>query len=120
MCPWRLRLSAQRFDSAEQLAFADVLRYNPWHSPEHKPLGNSNRARRQMYWELAQLRQTMNGIDDQVPPLPVRLHPSAGESLSRALRADEPSRPVRPLLALPSRCRQPGRRVTVQGTPQRS
>jgi hypothetical protein len=30
------------FDSDAQLAFADVLRYNPWHSlPEHKPLGNS-------------------------------------------------------------------------------
>ena len=30
-----------------QLRFADVLRYNPWHSlAEHKPLGNSNRARR--------------------------------------------------------------------------
>ena len=50
----RLRLPAQRFDSDEQLAFADVLRYNPWHSlPEHRPLGNSNRARRRMYAELA-------------------------------------------------------------------
>jgi len=46
----RLRLPAQKFTSDEQLAFADVLRYNPWHSlPEHRPLGNSNRARRQMY-----------------------------------------------------------------------
>ena len=43
----RLRLPRQQFDSDEQLRFADVLRYNPWHSlPEHKPLGNSNRARR--------------------------------------------------------------------------
>jgi hypothetical protein len=59
----RLQLPAQRFDSDEQLAFADVLRYNPWHSlPEHKPLGNSNRARRQMYWELAKLRQAMNQV----------------------------------------------------------
>ncbi len=59
----RLRLPTQRFDSDEQLAFADVLRYNPWHSlPEHKPLGNSNRARRQMYWELANLRQAMNQV----------------------------------------------------------
>jgi len=57
----RLRLPAQRFDSDRQLAFADVLRYNPWHSlAEHKPLGNSNRARRRMYWELSRLRQTMN------------------------------------------------------------
>ena len=28
----RLRLPAQRFDSDAQLAFADALRYNPWHS----------------------------------------------------------------------------------------
>jgi hypothetical protein len=64
----RLRLPAQRFDSAGQLAFADVLRYNPWHSlPEHKPLGNSNRARKQMYWELARLRQAMNQVDHVEP-----------------------------------------------------
>jgi len=57
----RLRLPAQRFDSDPQLAFADVLRYNPWHSlPAHRPLGNSNRARRRMYAELADLRQAMN------------------------------------------------------------
>ena len=64
----RLRLPAQKFTSDEQLAFADVLRYNPWHSlPEHKPLGNSNRARGQMYWELASLRQAMNGVQHIEP-----------------------------------------------------
>jgi hypothetical protein len=63
-----LRLPAQRFDSDEQLAFADVLRYNPWHSlPEHKPLGNSNRARRRMYWELSKLRQRMNAVEHVEP-----------------------------------------------------
>jgi len=57
----RLRLPAQRFDSDTQLAFADALRYNPWHClPEHRPLGSSNRARRRMYSELAALRQQMN------------------------------------------------------------
>lgn len=57
----RLRLPRQRFDSDEQLAFADRLRYNPWHSvPAHRPLGNSNRARRTMYLALAKLRQEMN------------------------------------------------------------
>jgi len=64
----RLRLPAQRFDSDQQLAFADVLRYNPWHSlAEHKPLGNSNRARRRMYWELARLRQGMNQVEHVEP-----------------------------------------------------
>ena len=48
--------------------FADVLRYNPWHSlAEHRPLGNSNRARRRMYWELAKLRQRMNAVDHVEP-----------------------------------------------------
>jgi hypothetical protein len=64
----RLRLLAEKFTSDEQLGFADVLRYNPWHSlPEHKPLGNSNRARRQMYWELARLRQAMNQVQHIEP-----------------------------------------------------
>jgi hypothetical protein len=59
----RLTMPRQRFDSDEQLAFADVLRYNPWHSlAEHRPLGNSNRARRRMYAELAELRQRMNSV----------------------------------------------------------
>src|SRR5205807_613511 len=57
-----LRLPAQRFDSPEQLQFADRLSYNPWHSlPEHRPLGNQNRARRAIYLELSRLRQAMNG-----------------------------------------------------------
>jgi hypothetical protein len=57
----RLMIPAQRFDSDAQLRFADVLRYNPWHSlPQHRPLGNSNRARKLMYAELAELRQAMN------------------------------------------------------------
>jgi hypothetical protein len=69
---WPLRLSPyvkaatihiprQQFDSPAQLAFANVLRYNPWHCiPDHRPLGNQNRARRRMYDELSGLRQLMN------------------------------------------------------------
>lgn len=64
----RLTLPAQRFDSDAQIAFADVLRFNPWHSlAAHRPLGNSNRARRTMYHELATLRQAMNA-DEHVEP----------------------------------------------------
>ena len=63
-----LRLLRQRFTSDAQLRFADVLRYNPWHSlPEHRPLGNSNRARRRMYLELAKLRQSMNDVQHVEP-----------------------------------------------------
>jgi hypothetical protein len=63
-----LRIPRQTFDSPEQLAFARVLRYNPWHSlPEHRPLGNQSRARKRMYTELANLRQSMNGVEHYEP-----------------------------------------------------
>jgi hypothetical protein len=56
-----LRLPRQKFDSAAQLAFAHNLSFNPWHCvPEHRPLGNQNRARRRIYGELSRLRQSMN------------------------------------------------------------
>src|SRR5215831_3156867 len=57
-----LRLLKQKFDSPAQFAFARNLSYTPWHCiADHRPLGNQNRARRRMYWELRRLRQTMNG-----------------------------------------------------------
>jgi hypothetical protein len=63
-----LRIPRQTFDSPQQLAFARVLRYNPFHClPEHRPLGNVSRARRRMYSELAQLRQSMNN-DQHIEP----------------------------------------------------
>ena len=63
-----LRISKQVFDSPEQLAFARVLSYNPWHCiPEHRPLGNQGRARKRMYSELARLRQAMNDVEHYEP-----------------------------------------------------
>jgi hypothetical protein len=63
-----LRIPKQTFDSAEQLAFARVLSYNPWHSiPEHRPLGNQNRTRFWLYKELSTLRQSMNGTPHYEP-----------------------------------------------------
>lgn len=57
-----LHLPKQKFDLPAQFAFARNLSYTPWHCiAEHRPLGNQNRARRRMYWELRRLRQTMNG-----------------------------------------------------------
>jgi hypothetical protein len=51
-----------------QLAFARRLCYNPWHCiPEHRPLGNQSRARRQMYAALAELRQSMNAVPHYEP-----------------------------------------------------
>jgi hypothetical protein len=63
-----LRIPRQRFDSPEQMAFARVLRFNPWHCvAAHRPLGNQSRARRRMYTELANLRQRMNGVTHREP-----------------------------------------------------
>jgi hypothetical protein len=63
-----LRIPRQTFDSPEQLAFARVLRYNPWHCLlEHRPLGNQSRARKRMYAELANLRQSMNDVQHFEP-----------------------------------------------------
>jgi hypothetical protein len=63
-----LRIPRQTFDSPEQIAFARVLSYNPWHCvPEHRPLGNISRARKRLYWELSQLRQQMNHLEHYEP-----------------------------------------------------
>lgn len=63
-----LTISKQRFDSPEQLDFARVLSYNPWHClPDHRPLGNQSRARKRMYSELSRLRQQMNGVQHYEP-----------------------------------------------------
>jgi len=56
-----IKIPKQRFDSPEQLAFANVLSYNPWHTTAtHRPLGNQNRARKLIYTQLSELRQSMN------------------------------------------------------------
>ena len=63
-----LRIPKQTFDSPEQLDFARVLSFNPWHCiPEHRPLGNQSRARKRMYSELSRLRRQMNGVEHYEP-----------------------------------------------------
>jgi hypothetical protein len=63
-----LRIPRQQFDSPAQLAFAHNLSFNPWHSvPEHRPLGNQNRARRRLYRELSQMRQAGNKTPHREP-----------------------------------------------------
>lgn len=57
----KIRVPAQVFTSPEQTKFARELSYNPWHAlPEHRPLGNQNRARLLIYSSLSRLRQSMN------------------------------------------------------------
>ncbi len=63
-----VRIPRQTFDSPEQIAFARVLSYNPWHClPEHRPLGNISRARKRLYWEMSKLRQSMNNVPHYEP-----------------------------------------------------
>jgi hypothetical protein len=63
-----IHIPKQRFNSPAQLRFADVLSFTPWHAlPEHRPLGNLNRARRRMYWELSRLRLSKNRLQHHEP-----------------------------------------------------
>ncbi len=63
-----LQISAQQFDSLEQLNFDRYLSFTPWHSiAAHRPLGNQNRARKQIYLETSKFRQQMNG-DKRIEP----------------------------------------------------
>jgi hypothetical protein len=81
-----LRIPAQVFDRPAQLAFADVLSFNPWHSlPEHRPLGSQGRARRVIYSELAATRQRMNGVS-HVEPTGEETFDEEGTSRSAASR----------------------------------
>jgi hypothetical protein len=64
----RILIPRQKMDSAAQLAFADVISINPWHClAEHRPLGSINRNRKAMYYEMAKLRQQMNGVKHYEP-----------------------------------------------------
>lgn len=70
-----LRIPRQVFATPAQLAFARNLTINPWHCvAEHRPLGNLNRARRKLYYELARFRQANNGI--------VHVEPTGAEQFS--------------------------------------
>jgi hypothetical protein len=63
-----IRIPKQRFESPAQLRFAHKLSFTPWHCiPEHRPLGNQNRARRRLYWELSQLRFERNQVPHYEP-----------------------------------------------------
>jgi hypothetical protein len=63
-----LRIPKQSFDSPQQIAFPNILSFNPWHCiPEHRPLGNQSRARRRMYETLAKFRQSVNHVQHVEP-----------------------------------------------------
>jgi len=56
-----VHIPKQQFESPALIEFTKRLKMNPWHClPEHRPLGNLNRARRRLYFELSKFRQQMN------------------------------------------------------------
>ena len=68
----RIRIPRQEFDTPERTLLARQLSFNPWHAiPEHRPLGNQNRARKAIYLELSRLRQSMNHEPHVEPVEPV-------------------------------------------------
>jgi catalase len=54
----RLRIPQQRIDSAERETACEQAAFNPWHClAPHRPLGNFNRARRDIYHAMASFRE---------------------------------------------------------------
>lgn len=63
-----LRIPKQTFDSPQQIAFPNILSFNPWHCiPEHRPLGNQSRARHRMYQTLSNFRHSVNHLRHYEP-----------------------------------------------------
>ena len=58
-----IRIPIQIFDTPEQREFGDNLSFNVWHSlPEHRPIGNFNRARKIIYERMYNFRHEQNKI----------------------------------------------------------
>jgi hypothetical protein len=63
-----IRIPIQKFDTPEQNEFGDNLSFNSWHAlPEHRPLGNFNRARKIIYGEMNAFRHLHNHIKNVEP-----------------------------------------------------
>jgi catalase len=63
-----IRIPSQEFDTPEQNEFGDNLSFNSWHAlPEHRPLGNFNRARKIIYGEMNAFRHLHNHIKSVEP-----------------------------------------------------
>ena len=50
------------------VVMAETLAFTPWHSlPEHRPIGNMNRARKVIYDMVSEFRRTTNGVGLEEP-----------------------------------------------------
>jgi Catalase len=63
-----IRIPAQEFDSAAQMAFGEDIAFTPWHSlPDHRPFGGINRARKEVYRAISEFRHRKNGVPRKEP-----------------------------------------------------
>jgi hypothetical protein len=63
-----VHIPKQQFDTPAVVEFNKRLKMNPWHClPEHRPLGNLNRARFRLYSTLSKFRQKMNNVEHLEP-----------------------------------------------------
>ena len=54
----RIRIPPQQIDESEPTSACEEISFDPWHSRvEHRPLGSLNRARREIYSAMAELRR---------------------------------------------------------------
>ena len=61
--PWqvvaRIRIPAQSIDDAARATRCEQMAFNPWHArPDHRPVGNMNRARKEIYRAMSEFRRT--------------------------------------------------------------
>jgi hypothetical protein len=63
-----IHIPMQKFNSDEQREFCENLSFTPWHSlPEHRPLGNLNRARKKVYEATSRKRHLENNASRAEP-----------------------------------------------------
>lgn len=63
-----IQIPKQSFRSKEQQEFCENLSFTPWHAlPEHRPLGNLNRARKKVYEATSKKRHGDNKIQRTEP-----------------------------------------------------
>ncbi|MCH9699607.1 MAG: catalase family protein [Gammaproteobacteria bacterium] len=63
-----VHIPKQHYDHDKMAEFTKRLKMNPWHClPEHRPLGNLNRARFRLYHQLSKFRQQMNQVTHLEP-----------------------------------------------------
>jgi catalase len=65
-----IRIPAQEFQGASQMAHAEFVSYNPWHAlVAHEPLGVVNATRRAVYLAVSSLRHRLNHTPKVDPPV---------------------------------------------------